>query len=273
MTTPDYYFSHHEPFLTRPEQYADQSEVTIQAEPGLPEPSRKERTRVLHEWMEFLSHPTPIRRLSLYCEVKNELLATLVNQPQLEGLQVHATKFTNFEVLHSLTNLRILHLGHASAVTSLDGLVGLPLEVLDLENTWKITDYSRLGDLTGLVDLRVGPGPGGNRYDSESIGFLDSLFRLDTLYWDPRVRSLDFTPILRLTQASMIGIRKTKGMNPSYTNLEWCVPGVRAYEERNGRKVIPVFVDGERRGTIEQDITGRTVINSVKPQDSSAADT
>lgn len=248
-------------FVERAGDYGGEENVILAPWPstiGDPQYTRRERIQIFEEWVELLARPTPIKSMTLWCRVNDALMRALAQQTQIENLTIHWGPYEDLTPIGRMLGLRQLVLGGASRLTDLSPLAALPaLTHLNVENGRKLRDYSPIGAISSLRVLSVGRSISGGRTDADSLEFIRSLPQLDALYWDPRVASLDYSPLLVLKSATEIGITPLKGMTPAFVDLEWALPGVQACERRRSGHVIPLYVDGESAGTLQRDITGR----------------
>lgn len=261
-------------FIARASDYNGETEVVLEPWPAtIHEQSRKDRQQILDEWLDLLSRPTPITKLTLQCHVNDRLLSGIRAQTQIDHLRIHGGSYTDLSPIAGMASMKQLTLGGASALTDLAPLRALrAITHLEIENGRALRDYSPLGDLSSLRSLRVTRSITGGRTNADSLGFIRALTELDALYWDPRVATFDYSPLLSLTKAKMIGVTNLKGMTPSFVDLEWALPGVQAHQRFLAEQVIPFSVDGEVVRMMTRDVTGRNVYaspDSVAPLDHS----
>lgn len=256
--------------LERPDQYEGDEGVTVEAWPSTigPRARRSERIAILEEWLDFFSRPTPIRRLHLACRVNDRLLRALTPQTQLESLSLFWGPYSDLTPLRAMPRLRSLSLGGASALTDLAPLVHLRhLRHLELTNTRKLSDYSRLAEVTSLRMLSVDRGITGARSTAASLEFVRSLPELEEFWWDPRVDSGDYTPLLALAAAGKVSVTPHKGMSPTMVDLEWALPGMRAVNEERAARRIPIFSSDGDVTIMTTDVRGRTVFVPAETSD------
>jgi len=247
--------------IDRVADYAGQEAVVAAPWPstvGAPNLSRSERLRILAEWLDFFRQPSPIKHLTLWCRVTDEILHGISTQTQLETLTLHWGPYTELSHLLSFTRLRELTLGGASAITDLTPVAQLTgLTHLAVENARKLRDYSPIGQLTGLRYLDVDRGITGSRADAESIDFIRDLDQLRTFYWDPRVATGDYSALLSLTEATEVDVSESKGMTPSIADLEWALPGMQAHRRRRSEHTVPLYEGGRLVGWLGTNVAGR----------------
>ncbi|WP_334152634.1 hypothetical protein [Microbacterium sp.] len=251
-------------FIARASDYNGETEVILAPWPStIHERSQKERQQILDDWLDLLSRPTPIRKLTLWCHVNDRLLGGIRAQTQIDHLRIHWGSYTDLSPIAGMASMKQLILGGASAVTDLAPLRALrAITHLEIENGRALRDYAPLGDLSSLRSLRVTRSLTGSRTNADSLEFIRSLTDLEALYWDPRVATSDYSPLLSLTKAKIIGVTNLKGMTPSFVDLEWALSGVQAHERFLAERVIPISVDGEGVRGIVRDVTGRKVYAS-----------
>ncbi|GAA2074033.1 hypothetical protein [Microbacterium hatanonis] len=247
--------------IDRVADYAGQEAIVAEPWPstiGSRDLSRSERRRILAEWLEFFRQPSPIKHLTLWCRVTDEILEGISTQTQLETLTLHWGPYTELSHFLALTRLRELTLGGASAITDLNPVAQLRgLTHLSVENARKLRDYTPLGQLTGLRYLSVDRGITGSRADAESIDFVRDLPNLRTLYWDPRVAPGDYSALLSLTEATEVHVSPSKGMTPSIADLEWALPGMQAHRRRRADHTIPLYEGEKLIGWLGTNVAGR----------------
>jgi hypothetical protein len=260
-----------DPIVDRVADYRGQSAISTAPwpPPDIGESiTRADRRRVLEEWIDFFSEPHPIEHLTLWCRVTDELLRAVSAQTQLTSLTVQWGPYSDMSAVAELTNLVELDLRGASAVTDISPLASMStLTHVHIENARKLRDYSPLGELAGLRYLGVDRGITGARADADSLEFLRGLDGLQTLYWDPRVATADYTPVLSLIHATEISVTPMKGQSPSMVDLEWALPGMRAFARRVADQRVPVHVGDEIVGMISTNVVGTMQITPAEKVD------
>lgn len=131
-------------------------------------------------------------------------------------------------MLDGMHNLTELHLGGASALRSIDPLAELTqLRVLTIDSAHRVHDFSRLGALRDLRRLSITTGINSPRGHAASVEFVRQLGGLEYFLFAPIVDDLDCSPFLALEHVEEIVLVKTKGMQPTYADLEWALPGIQ----------------------------------------------
>lgn len=255
-------------FARRVVDYAGETSIGVPVDPGTSGVSPRQRRQTLDEWARFFSEPTRITDLYLTNRVTDAHLQLIENQTGMQRLRLKWGPYTDLTSLERMSQLHSLYLGGASALTDLSPLAALPaLTHLVLENSRRVHDYSPLANVPALEHLSVHPGMTGSRSTANSLEFLRSLPHLREFFWDPRVDSLDYRPMLSLTSATAIGVRGEKGMRPTLLDLEWALPGMRESMKRRDEQRIPLIVDGTQVGDLTTDIAGHRIIAPPAPPD------
>lgn len=242
------------PVLRTADAYNGESAVFIEATQL--NVDRAFATRIVREWCDFFAAgPSPIEELG-FISRPARLWNSLVGQTQLRVLHMKWGDYSDLSVLAQMRGLAELRLGSSPAVTSLEPLASLEnLTTLEIENTWRVRDYSPLGRIAGLRHLTVRSGEG-HTARADSIEFLRQLGELETLSWSPPVVSLDYSPVLDLDRVKKIRLSGQRGMSPSMTDLEWSVPGIQAAMARDpdapDYHFVPVIEDGEFLGELRR---------------------
>ncbi|MCJ1706243.1 hypothetical protein [Microbacterium sp. VKM Ac-2923] len=256
--------------LLRPEQYDGEETVAVSAWPAANGEHRRrsERLAILDEWIAFFGTPSPVRHLSLTCRVTDVLLGALAPQIQLESLALKWGPYRDLRALEEMEDLRCLELGGASALVNLSPLRHLTqLRKLEVSNARALTDYAPLAELSELRFLNVHRGITGARSNADSLDFVRGFAHLDELWWDPRVTSADYSPLLHLTSAKKVSVTPMKGMTPAHVDLEWALPGMRAVLEERAAHRIPVISSTGEVAVLTTDVTSRTVWVAAEPTD------
>ena len=147
------------PIAWRPSQYQGEATIGIAAtqldNKGL---GPAERRRILGEWIEFLSSsPTNIRELQFVSRVPQELLDSVAGQQQIEALAVKWGPYRDVAALGALAHLATLRLAGATALGSLQPLIGLPnLVSLNVSQAHRLDGTNALSELVGLTSLSFG---------------------------------------------------------------------------------------------------------------------
>lgn len=255
------------PVLKTVDSYNGEAAVYIEATQLNVE--RRDATRIVREWCDFLAAgPSPIVELEFVSRTPSRLWNSLASQTQLRVLRTKWGDYSDLSVLEGMRELIELRLGGGTAVTSLAPLAALDrLGVLELEDTWRVHDYSPIGRMTGLRKLMVGPGMNGRTMRADSIGFVRTLSELQSFGWAPTVDSLDYSPLLELVWVKEIWLRGVRGMVPSMVDLEWALPGIQAVRRLNEDAAdyhfVPVIEEGEFIGELRTDDRGTTMFHPL----------
>jgi hypothetical protein len=215
------------PIMVEAGEYSGEKMIAVSATTMMVPRSRL--NRVIDGWIELLeSGPTPIVDLTLLLHTPARLFNALSGQTQMQQLDVRWGDYSDLGVLSEMHQLRSLHLGSATALTTLEPLGSIQsLRELSIVGSKRVTDYAPVGRLVELEKLTIVESINGPNQHAESIEFLRGLTNLKELLFTPRVTSLDYSPLLALQHADLIRIHEVRGMSPSAVDLEWSVPGMR----------------------------------------------
>lgn len=193
------------PVLWRPEQYAGQRAIRVQAtqldDRGVS--GAAERQRILREWIEFLAGTaTNIVELQFVSRTPQELFDAATGQNQLRSLSVKWGPYSDLSALERVPLLEHLYLGGATSVDTLRPLTALRgLTDLSISQAYQADDYSELSAMIGLRSLLYGNASLGSdrNLNIADLEWLRPLAELRTLHL-PGVRliSADLNPILDL---------------------------------------------------------------------------
>jgi hypothetical protein len=173
------------PIITTVAEYAGQAAIRVSATQLGVAYSRADAKRIVAEWCQFFSSPSPSPILELHftSRTPKRLFEALAGQSQLRRLRVKWGDYDELDALADMVNLTDLTLGGASSVRSLDPLARLRrLERLHIESLRYVRDLSPLRHLTSVTDLEVG-----GDWRSPRIAHVDSIAFLADM---PQLRDL-----------------------------------------------------------------------------------
>jgi len=190
--------------------------------------SKAEASRIVSEWVDFLSAgPSPIEELAFVTRTPRRLFESLAGQSQLRSLAVKWGDYDDLSVLHTMSQLAVLQLRGASSVRSVEPLTELRnLGALLVESLRHARDLSPIGRMEALTALDLG----GNWMSPrvayiDSIAFLRQMPQLTSLLLHTViVDDLDYSPILELPKLEAVRVMKTRGMRPTYEELVASTP-------------------------------------------------
>ncbi|KRC60943.1 hypothetical protein ASE14_08275 [Agromyces sp. Root81] len=246
--------------LERPAEYRGQTTVAIRASqlPGL---TAREQAKLIDDWCRFFeAGPTGIWDVTFPMRMPKRLFDSLASQTQLRRLAVQWGVFDDLTALSGMSHLVELELDSATSVTTLEPLRALTtLEALEIGGAWRVHDYSAVGDLTVLRQLKLGGGSE-KRQEVHSLDFLTGLRELRQLSLDLVPDDLDYSPLLALTWVEEIHLSTLethrKRMTPSMTDLEWALPGLQRRQADELARRHYVWQRGERVGDYRANADG-----------------
>lgn len=215
------------PVLTEASEYVGQHAIAVACTQLGPNYTATRAKRIVDDWIELLSRPTPLTDLQFTTRTPKRLFAALSGQPQLTRLAVKWGDYADLTPMASMTHLRTLKLRGASAVTDLSPLTSLrTLEVLSLEGFRAITDPWPLASLQGLRDLEIGGNWAAPKNGHiANVGFLRELRGLEELLLHTLiVDDLDYSPLFDLPSLRGVRVMKVRGMRPDHDELRRRLP-------------------------------------------------
>ncbi|MDE9364123.1 hypothetical protein PZ938_00750 [Luteipulveratus sp. YIM 133132] len=209
--------------------------------------------RIIDEWIELLSNPTPLVGLQFTTRTPKRLFAALAGQPRLTRLVVKWGDYADLSPMGSMTQMRHLELRGASVVTDLRPLATLTnLELFALEGFRTIQDPSPLGSMRNVTDLEIGGAWMTPRNGHiANIGFVRELQALEqVLLHTLVVDDLDYSPLLDLPKLRSVRAMKVRGMQPSASRGDErrsspVVTG-RGYRGESGERIVVSFIAQHR---------------------------
>jgi hypothetical protein len=215
------------PVLTEASEYQGQTAISVRCTQLGTEYSSSRARRIVDEWVELLSTPTPVTDLQFTTRTPRRLFAALAGQPQVTRLVVKWGDYVDLGPIGVMTGLRHLELRSASAVTDLRPLSRLDkLELFALEGFRTVEDPSPLARLHSLRDLEIGGAWMAPRNGHiATIGFLRELGALEkVLLHTVIVDDLDYSPLLDLPSLRSVRVMEVRGMRPQKDELRRQLP-------------------------------------------------
>lgn len=183
----------------------------------------KEKKRVLQEWCDFLqNNPKAFTELNFCTRMPQELFDAVCAQQNLRKLSIKWGVYKNLSKISNLTNLEYLGIGSGAGVESIEPITKLQnLVALSVENFQRVDDYSLLANLTKLESLSIeGDGLGPRYIHVQSLDFLNDMKQLRFFcFLTARLKSKDYTPILRLEQIEHLTLRPCKEVKALYNDM------------------------------------------------------
>ena len=185
--------------------------------------TQKEKKRVLHEWCSFLSSNTAVfTELSFGTRMPQELFDAVCSQQNLRKLYIKRGIYSDISKIANLSKLEYLHIGSGASVQSIEPFTHLKkLVALSVENFQKIDDYGLLASLGKLESLSVeGDGLGPQYINVKSLDFLYDMSQLRFFrFLTARLKSKDYTPVLKLKNIEHLTLRPCKEVKALYSDI------------------------------------------------------
>lgn len=154
--------------IAYPEDFDGGDSLMISIDLGAVEENNKKK--VINEWYTFLPSLSKLKRLSLWSHVTQPLFEAACQLGDLEVLQIKWSNITKLDSICKLKKLQALSIGSSPRVESIEPLADLiSLQLLEIENFKKITDFSPLTRLTNLASLSVT----GSMWTRQDVGNLE----------------------------------------------------------------------------------------------------
>ncbi|MBR3866455.1 MAG: hypothetical protein IKM54_01495 [Butyricicoccus sp.] len=183
------------PYLRFPEQYDGNLSVKLVCSQHGDTPYHQKK--ITQSWIDFLTKDKyPFREVQFCSRTSPAIFEAICTQTSIESLWIKWCAVPDLSAIKNLKNLKKLYVGLGTSVEKIDGLAELQnLEVLCLDNTKKVIDYSPLGSLKNLKALDIG-GSSINPavLDMQSDAFLFELTKLEFLH----------LPDVRITERSFL---------------------------------------------------------------------
>jgi Leucine-rich repeat (LRR) protein len=159
------------------------------------------QTRIVEQWCSELPILKEVKYLWFVSRVNQKMFDAACRVPNVEGLFIKWSGIKSLEALRIPKNLRHLWLGSSAGVESIDVLGELDsLFTLELQQLNRISDFSVLSKLTGLVGLGID----GSMWTAQKIDTLEPLGNLRNLKYltlvNTRLKDKSLDPILNLTE-------------------------------------------------------------------------
>jgi len=149
---------------------------------GVPGYTKRERKRILVEWIEFLqTNKKAFRALHFNSRVPQELFDAACCQENLEELRLKWGAYSDLSALRRLKKIKFLDIGSGAGVRDISVLGDLEtIIILEIENFKRIEDYAILARLNKLEQLIIYPGLYG-RIPMKDLEFVREMKSLSSL--------------------------------------------------------------------------------------------
>lgn len=117
--------------------------------------TKKEKDRVKHEWIKIIPSLKMVKRISIACGINQEFLDIFCDLPNLTDLIIDGSKTTDLNAILKLTKLKRLELERFTQLKDISPITKIELTHLRIENSFKIENYEKIGQINSLVGLSL----------------------------------------------------------------------------------------------------------------------
>ena len=204
-------------------EYDGAKELIIQCTQLNENYKRKDKKRILNEWIDFLKgNPESFSNLEFCTRMPQELFDAVCYQKNLIELRVKWGAYCDLSAIEKMRRLSLLYIGSGAGVESVEPISRLnSLTGLYVENFQKIRDYASFAALKNLESLTIcGNGLGPTYIKVESIDFLRKMTQLRFFnFLTVRLQNGDYSPVLDLVNLEYLSLRSHKDVKKIYGEL------------------------------------------------------
>ena len=121
------------------------------------EKSLKDRKELEKKWMELLPRLDLVKRMSVRHTINQEFFEAICKMKNLDHLHLGSSTVEDISSISKLEKLQRLELNSFSRLTDISPILTLKnLELLSIENSFRVENYELIGQITQLKGLRLG---------------------------------------------------------------------------------------------------------------------
>jgi hypothetical protein len=117
--------------------------------------NKKEKDRVKNEWIKIIPKLEKVKRIILGFGINQEFLDIFSNLPNITDLKIDGSKATDLKPILRLKKLERFELERFTQLKDLSPLVEIALTHLRIENSFKIENYEKVGQIKSLIGLSL----------------------------------------------------------------------------------------------------------------------
>ncbi len=117
--------------------------------------TKKEKERVKHEWIKIIPSLKKVKRISIAYGINQEFLDIFCDLPNLTDLIIEGSKANDLSPILKLTKLKRLELERFTQLKDISPITKIELTHLRIENSFKIENYEKIGEIISLVGLSL----------------------------------------------------------------------------------------------------------------------
>ena len=119
----------------------------------------KEKERVKNEWIKVIPTLNKVKRISIPCGINQDFLDIFCDLPNLTDLIIDGSKATDLKPITKLSKLHRLELERFTQLFTqlkdISPITKIKLTHLRIENSFKIENYEKIGEITSLIGLSL----------------------------------------------------------------------------------------------------------------------
>jgi hypothetical protein len=115
----------------------------------------KEKERVKNEWIKIIPTLNKVKRISIPCGINQDFLDIFCDLPNLTDLIIDGSKATDLKPITKLSKLNRLELERFTQLKDISPINKIKLTHLRIENSFKIENYEKIGEITSLIGLSL----------------------------------------------------------------------------------------------------------------------
>lgn len=121
--------------------------------------TKKEKERVKNEWIKIIPKLGRVKRIFIAFGIKQDFLNIFCDLPNLTDLIIDGSKATDLSPILKLSKLKRLELERFTQLKDISPITKIELTHLRIENSFKIKNYEKIGEVTSLIGLSLNGDP------------------------------------------------------------------------------------------------------------------
>ena len=117
--------------------------------------NKKEKERVKSEWIKIIPELKKVKRIIITFGINQEFLDIFCNLPNLTDLIIDSSKATDLNPILRLKKLKRLEIERFTQLKDISPITKIELTHLRVENSFKIENYEKIGQINSLVGLSL----------------------------------------------------------------------------------------------------------------------
>lgn len=115
----------------------------------------KDKEKVKNEWIKIIPELSKVKRIIIAFGINQEFLDIFCDLPNLTTLIIEGSKVTDLNPILRLTKLERLEIERFTQLKDITPITKIKLTHLRIENSFKIENYEKLGQINSLVGLSL----------------------------------------------------------------------------------------------------------------------